>query len=206
MSSTEFYQDRVLFSNSVCRRGRRERWKDILTGKRCFPTKWLLDPRSGRKARGEGYKTKLYCLNPKTQNRCHSLPGPCVVLEMKGAFCCHQAFHLNSFFTGQTVKTGVSRKSVTTRQGGREEWSWIRPQLERSVEHNGRAQGWKAGLTSGGHSFPVMWPWMITGLVLTGFLTEVSNNTTSQDCCGTGCDKWTWNLAGSLPFKVCDIY
>lgn len=59
MGSTEFYQDRVLFSNSVCKRGRRERWKDILNGKRCFPTKWLLDLRSGRKARSEGYKTKL---------------------------------------------------------------------------------------------------------------------------------------------------
>lgn len=116
-----------------------------------------------------------YSLNQKTQNGSHSLQGPCVVLEMKGPFCSHQAFHLlDSLFTGQTVKTGVSCKSATKRQRGREEWSWIRPPLERSVDDR-RAR--KPGLTSGGHSFPVMWPWMITEPVLIGFLTEVSNNT-----------------------------
>lgn len=176
MGSTEFYQDWVLFSNSVCRRGRRESWKDILTGKGCFPMKWLLDLRSGRKARSEGYKIKRYTsLNQKTQNGCHSLPGPCVVLAMKGSFCSHQAFHLlNSLFTGQTVKMGVSCKSATKRQRGREECSWIRPQLDRSVDDR-RAR--KPGLTSGGHSFPVMWPWMMTDPVLIGFLTEVSSST-----------------------------
>lgn len=178
MGSTEFYQDGVLFSNCVCRRGQRERWKNILTGKKCFPANWLLDLRSGRKARGAGYKTKLYSsLNQETQNGATPSAGPCVVLEMKGHFCSHQAFRLNSVFAGQTVKMGVSRKSATKRQRGRQEWSWIRPQLERSLEHDRRAQRWRPGLTAGGHSFPVMWPWTITERVLVGFPTDVSNNT-----------------------------
>ena len=155
MGSTEFYQDLVLFSKSVCGRGWRERWKDILIGKQCFRTKSYILAREVAEKKGVRLEEQTAQFKAGSTEQ---VPLPAGGEEPRPSLLPPGTPSPNRWFTGETVKMWVSCSSATKRQRRKEARSNMRPQLERSGGGGRRALKWRPGLTSSGHQVPVTWP------------------------------------------------